>query len=210
MTPDTIHSIFNLFEKHNPTPETELVYEDPYTLLIAVMLSAQTTDMNVNKATEKLFKRAKTPEKMLQLSLEEIEEAIKTLNFFKTKAKNILGISHALVENCHGSVPKDRASLESLPGVGRKTANVVLNVAFHEPTLAVDTHIHRVSNRLGLCATKTPLDTEQALLKVIPKEALYHAHHWLILHGRYICKARKPLCQKCFLEKLCEYKDKEL
>lgn len=205
MKPHDIDTLFQIFERHNPNPKTELHYHDAYTLLIAVMLSAQTTDVNVNKATDKLFALADTPKAMIQVPLETIENALQTLNFYKTKAKNVHGISHTLVKEYAGVVPAQREDLEALPGVGRKTANVVLNVAFHQPTLAVDTHIHRVANRLGLCATTDPLKTEQALLRVIPPQYLSHAHHWLILHGRYICKARTPQCGVCPVSSVCSY-----
>lgn len=205
MTPESIHTLFETFRQLNPTPQPELHFEDPYTLLIAVMLSAQTTDINVNKATAHLFRLAKTPEAMTHIPVSDIESSIKSLNYYITKAKNVLAISKIIVDTHHGQVPSDRDALEALPGVGRKTANVVLNIAFGQPTLAVDTHIHRVANRLGLCTTKTPLQTEQALLKHIPKDYLHNAHHWLILHGRYTCKAHKPQCQKCPVSHTCVY-----
>ncbi|MBX9976941.1 MAG: endonuclease III [Alphaproteobacteria bacterium] len=205
MTLEAIHSIFDIFHQLNPNPQTELYFEDPYTLLIAVMLSAQTTDINVNKATDRLFKLAKTPETMITITIEDIEASIKNLNYYITKAKNILAISKILIAQYHGQVPPHRDALETLPGVGRKTANVVLNVAFNQPTLAVDTHIHRVANRMGLCTTKTPLDTERELLAHIPPPYIHNAHHWLILHGRYICKARNPECQKCPVNKVCHF-----
>ena len=204
-----MHAIFEVFQRLNPNPKTELVYKDAYTLLIAVMLSAQTTDINVNKATLKLFALADTPRAMMDVPLDEIEQALQTLNFYRTKAKNVHAISRILMDTYGGDVPANRDALESLPGVGRKTANVVLNVAFHQPTLAVDTHIHRVGNRLGLCTTQTPTETEHALLRVIPPVFLYNAHHWLILHGRYICKARTPHCHICPIEQYCNFKDKK-
>ncbi len=198
-----VRLIFETFSRLNPHPQTELCYEDPFTLLIAVLLSAQTTDVNVNKATPLLFAKAKTAKTMANLDIKSVEECIKNLNFYPTKAKHIVALSKILSEKYNGDVPSSHTDLEALPGVGRKTANVVLNIAFNQPTLAVDTHIHRVANRLGLCFTKTPLETEQALLKTIPQEYLHNAHHWLILHGRYICKARKPSCDTCPLRKWC-------
>lgn len=198
-----IQTIFERLQQHNPHPQTELIYHDAYTLLIAVMLSAQTTDINVNKATSILFQHAKTPYDMVNLSPDAIEQALKTLNFYKTKAKNVYTISKMLIDHHKGRVPNTRSALESLPGVGRKTANVVLNIAFGQPTLAVDTHIHRVANRLGLCTTQTPYETEHALLTIIPGDMLHNAHHWLILHGRYTCKARAPQCHTCMLQNLC-------
>ena len=208
LDPTSINKIFQTFKALNPSPKTELQYKDAYTLLVAVMLSAQTTDVAVNKATPGLFKLADTPEKMMGVSVDAIKNCIKTLSFFNTKGENLLKLSHILVEKHGGQVPHDRGALEALPGVGRKTANVVLNIAFGEATLAVDTHIHRVANRTGLCQTKDPLKTEQALLNVIPKDYLHNAHHWLILHGRYICKARKPNCPQCPIRIWCTYPDK--
>lgn len=205
MSPENIHLIFETLQRKNPNPQTELDYSDAFTLLVAVMLSAQTTDVAVNKATPALFKKASTPHTMASLSVEDIASCIRTLNYYPTKAKHIKAMAEILLKEHHGIVPHTRESLEALPGVGRKTANVVLNIAFHQPTLAVDTHIHRVSNRLGLCATKTPLATEQELLKVIPEEFLMNAHHLLILHGRYTCKAKNPLCPQCPIHKMCNF-----
>lgn len=200
--------IFERFRAANPHPTTELAYSSPFELLIAVILSAQATDRSVNKATKKLFEAANTPQAMLELGEEGLKEYIKTIGLFNTKAKNIIKTCRILVEKYGGEVPHDRKALESLPGVGRKTANVVLNTAFGEPTMAVDTHIFRVANRTGLAPGKTPLAVEKKLLKVIPKEFLQDAHHWLILHGRYTCTARKPRCGSCIIEDLCEYKHK--
>ncbi len=194
----------------NPKPETELGWKNPYTLLVAVVLSAQATDVGVNKATGPLFEAADTPEKMIALGEAKLRRAIKTIGLFNTKARNVLRLSQLLIDEHRGRVPRDRDSLEALPGVGRKTANVVLNVAFGEPTIAVDTHIFRVSNRTGLAPGSTPLEVEKGLLKRTPDQWKSHAHHWLILHGRYVCKARKPLCGECVLNDLCRYKAKEV
>jgi endonuclease-3 len=189
----------------NPDPRTELSFINPYTLLVAVVLSAQATDVGVNKATEPLFRVVDTPQKMLKLGEAKLRDYIKTIGLFNTKAKNVIALSKILVERHGGAVPKDRASLEELPGVGRKTANVVLNVAFGEPTIAVDTHIFRLGNRTGLAPGKTPFEVEQGLEARIPKKWLHGAHHWLILHGRYICKARKPLCPDCPVKQYCTF-----
>lgn len=202
------HEIFFRFQKHNPSPTTELNYSSPFELLIAVILSAQATDKGVNKATANLFKVAKTPEKMLQLGEDGLKDYIKTIGLFNAKAKNILKTCAILMDKYHSAVPKDREALESLPGVGRKTANVVLNTAFGESTIAVDTHIFRVANRTGIAPGKTVLEVEQKLLKFVPEEFKKDAHHWLILHGRYTCIARKPRCGSCIIEDLCEYKHK--
>jgi endonuclease-3 len=188
-----------------PIPQTELEFINPFTLLVAVVLSAQATDTGVNKATPALFALADTPAKMLALGEERVVELIRTIGLFRTKAKNLIALSRILVEQYEGEVPRDRAALESLPGVGRKTANVVLNVAFGEPTIAVDTHIFRVANRTGLAPGKTPLAVEAGLEKVTPAEYKRYAHHWLILHGRYVCKARKPECPDCVVADLCRY-----
>ncbi|MBV8132518.1 MAG: endonuclease III [Alphaproteobacteria bacterium] len=188
-----------------PIPQTELEFISPFTLLVAVVLSAQATDTGVNKATPALFALADTPEKMLALGEERLIELIRTIGLFRTKAKNLMGLSRILVEQYCGEVPRDRAALEALPGVGRKTANVVLNVAFGEPTIAVDTHIFRVANRTGLALGKTPLAVELALEACTPAEYKRYAHHWLILHGRYVCKARKPECPDCVVADLCHY-----
>jgi endonuclease III len=188
-----------------PIPRTELEFINPFTLLVAVVLSAQATDVGVNKATPALFALADTPEKMLALGEERVAELIRTIGLYRTKARNVVALSRILVEHCGGEVPRDRAALEELPGVGRKTANVVLNVAFGEPTIAVDTHIFRVANRTGLAPGKTPFAVEQALEAITPAEYKNGAHHWLILHGRYVCKARKPECPSCVVADLCRY-----
>jgi endonuclease-3 len=189
-------------------PKSELEYKNPYTLLVAVVLSAQATDVGVNKATGPLFEVADTPEKMLALGEGRLKDKIKTIGLFNTKAKNVMALSRLLVERYGSAVPEDRESLEALPGVGRKTANVVLNVAFGRPTIAVDTHIFRVSNRTGLAPGKTPLAVEQKLEAVVPADRKLYAHHWLILHGRYVCKARNPDCVSCVVRDLCSYKAK--
>jgi endonuclease-3 len=199
---------FARLKKHMPEPRTELEYKNPFTLLVAVALSAQATDKSVNKATESLFKIADTPEKMAALGVTKLTPFIKTIGLYRTKAKNVIALSKMLIEQHGSNVPRDREALEALPGVGRKTANVVLNVAFGEPTIAVDTHIFRVGNRTGLAPGKNPLEVEMALEKIVPDEYKLHAHHWLILHGRYTCVARKPLCPTCIESDLCRYKDK--
>lgn len=199
----SIQKIFEIFEKENPNPQTELNYHDPFTLLIAVLLSAQTTDVNVNKATDILFNKAKTPQDFLALGIQNLEDIIKTIGLYKTKAKHVIELCAILLDNYQGEVPQTREALEALPGVGRKTANVVLNEAFGFATLAVDTHIFRVSQRIGMAFGKTPLEIETQLLKVIPENFLKKAHHWLILHGRYVCKARKPECEKCPISNYC-------
>jgi endonuclease-3 len=205
MTPRQVGQFFEKLAAVNPAPATELAYVDPYTLLVAVILSAQATDVGVNKATEKLFKIADTPEKMLVLGEDGLREHIKTIGLFNNKAKAIIAMSRSLLEQHAGKVPADREALEKLPGVGRKTANVVLNSAFGQPTIAVDTHVFRVANRTGLAPGKTPLDVERALEVVVPKKYARYAHHWLILHGRYVCVARKPRCPECAVRDLCEY-----
>jgi endonuclease III len=207
-TKATISAIFSRFEKANPTPRSDLEYTNPYTLLVAVVLSAQTTDAGVNKATRPLFRRADTPAKMVALGEEKLVEAIKTIGLFRNKAKNVMALSRQLVEKHGGEVPNDRAALEALPGVGRKSANVVLNIAFGEPVIAVDTHILRVANRTGLAPGKTPLEVEEGLMRIVPPEFLLHAHHWLILHGRYVCKAKNPDCHRCIIADLCPYEPK--
>lgn len=208
MKKDNVIEFFSRLQKINPEPKGELTYTNPFTLLVAVVLSAQATDIGVNKATPALFKVADTPEKMMALGEDKIREYIKTIGLFNTKAKNVYKLSQMLIENYNSQVPKTRDELVELPGVGRKTANVVLNMAFGQPTIAVDTHIFRVSNRTGLASGKTPDEVEKKLEKTIPKEFLMHAHHWLILQGRYICKARKPECSKCPVNDLCEFKEK--
>ena len=203
-----INLMFALLSQKNPDPQTELVFQNPYTLLVAVVLSAQATDVGVNKATKRLFAEADTPEAMVALGLEQIRNHIKTIGLFNTKAKNVLALSEILIDQHGGAVPQDRYLLEALPGVGRKTANVVLNEAFGKPTIAVDTHIFRVSNRTGLAPGKTPDAVEKELLRRVPERFKKGAHHWLILHGRYICKARKPDCSSCFIEPFCLFKQK--
>ncbi|MFZ2469528.1 endonuclease III [Parvibaculum sedimenti] len=203
-----IEEFFARLSRVLPEPKTELQYHNPYTLLVAVVLSAQSTDKGVNKATEKLFKLADTPQKMVKLGEAKLTGHIKTIGLYKTKAKNVIALSHLLVEKHDGEVPHDREALEALPGVGRKTANVVLNIAFGEPTIAVDTHIFRIGNRTGMAPGKTPLEVEQKLLKVVPAKYMMHAHHWLILHGRYTCVARKPKCPDCIVRDLCKFKAK--
>jgi endonuclease III len=199
---------FRRFQAANPAPRGELQHINPFTLLIAVVLSAQATDAGVNKATPALFKLADTPEKMSKLGEPRVRGLIKTIGLFRTKAKNVIALSKKLVAEHGGKVPHDRDALEALPGVGRKTANVVLNVAFGEPTIAVDTHIFRVGNRTGLAVGKTPLEVEMKLLQVVPERYRLHAHHWLILHGRYVCVARRPLCEKCIIADLCKWPGK--
>ena len=201
-----IEAFFHALQADRPDPKSDLHYTNTYTLLVAVVLSAQATDSGVNKATEPLFKSIDTPQKMLDLGEAKLREAIKTIGLFNTKAKNIIALSHDLVTHYNSEVPNTRPALEALAGVGRKTANVVLNVAFGQPTLAVDTHVFRVANRTGLATGKTPLEVEEKLLKVIPKDFLYHAHHWLILLGRYTCKARTPLCASCPVRDFCGFK----
>jgi endonuclease-3 len=201
-------AIFERFQVQRPAPKTELEHVNPYTLLVAVVLSAQATDVGVNKATRELFQIADTPEKMVALGEDRLREHIKTIGLYRNKAKNVIALSRRLVDDFGGSIPRDRDQLTSLPGVGRKTANVVLSQAFGEPTIAVDTHVFRLANRLGLAPGKTPEEVEAGLLRVIPPQFLHHAHHWLILHGRYICTARKPKCEACIIADLCKAKDK--
>ncbi|MDF2981327.1 MAG: Endonuclease [Devosia sp.] len=203
-----VEAIFGAFAAAEPEPKGELDYVNPFTLLVAVVLSAQATDAGVNKATKLLFQLADTPEKMVALGPAEIEDKIKTIGLFRNKAKNVFALSQQLIEKFDSRVPEDREALESLPGVGRKTANVVLNIAFRQPTIAVDTHLFRVANRTGLAPGKTPLEVETGLLKIVPDEYLLHAHHWLILHGRYICKARKPDCWRCIIRDWCRFEPK--
>lgn len=203
-----IAEIFSRLKNQNPSPKTELTYNNPFELLISVILSAQSTDKSVNKATEKLFAIAHTPEKIIILGEEGLKNYIKTIGLYNTKAKNIIKTCNILVEKFSSSIPSNRPDLESLPGVGRKTANVILNTVFKQPEIAIDTHIFRVANRTHLAIGKTPKIVEEKLLKVIPKKFLLGAHHWLVLHGRYTCLARRPLCEKCIIQDLCEYPDK--
>ncbi len=200
--------IFERLAAATPEPRTELDYVNPFTLLVAVALSAQATDASVNKATRPLFAIADTPAKMVALGEEALRDRIKTIGLYRNKAKNVIALSQALIERHGGEVPRDREALEALPGVGRKTANVVLNVAFGEHTIAVDTHVFRIANRLGIAPGKTPREVEDGLMKVVPPRFLPHAHHWLILHGRYVCKARAPECGKCAIADLCGWEGK--
>ena len=208
MTRKQVAEAFARLAAARAAPETELAFRNPYTLLVAVVLSAQATDVGVNKATGPLFARADTPEAMVALGEARLREAIRTIGLYRTKAKNVIALSRILIERHGGAVPRDREALEALPGVGRKTANVVLNSAFGEPTIAVDTHIFRLGNRTGMARGKTPLAVEERLLEVVPDRYRRHAHHWLILHGRYVCKARKPACPDCALRDLCRYPGK--
>jgi endonuclease III len=200
--------IYSRLKAHNPDPTTELRYANPFELLIAVILSAQATDISVNKATDQLYPVAKTPDAILALSEDGLKRYIKTIGLYNSKARNIIKTCRLLIDRHDGQVPETRAELEALPGVGRKTANVILNTAFGQPTIAVDTHIYRVGNRTGLAPGKTPLEVEKKLLKFTPEEFKLDAHHWLILHGRYVCKARKPECGDCVIADLCDYKHK--
>jgi endonuclease-3 len=208
MTPRQIATFFRRLAAHDPAPQTELDYRSPYTLLVAVILSAQATDVGVNKATQALFEVAHDPRAMVALGEAGLQAYIKSIGLYRNKAKAIIAMSKILLERYDGQVPRDRADLESLPGVGRKTANVVLNTAFGEPTIAVDTHVFRVANRTGLAPGKTPLEVERQLEAKVPKKYARHAHHWLILHGRYTCKARKPACPICPVIDLCAWPDK--
>jgi endonuclease-3 len=210
LPPGVVSEMFRRFAAANPAPKGELEHVNAFTLLVAVVLSAQATDAGVNKATRALFQLADTPEKMVALGEDKVRDLIKTIGLFRNKAKNVILLSQALIETHEGEVPQSREALEALPGVGRKTANVVLNSAFGEPTIAVDTHLFRLANRLSLAPGKTPLEVEQRLLSVIPPEYLLNAHHWLILHGRYVCKAQRPLCEKCPIADLCTAKDKTI
>lgn len=207
-TPAEVHEIFRRFSVQRPEPKGELDYVNPFTLLIAVVLSAQATDAGVNKATKPLFSVADTPQKMLALGEAKVGDYIRTIGLWRNKAKNVVALSKALIDDYAGNVPEDRDELVKLPGVGRKTANVVLNVAFGQHTMAVDTHIFRIGNRIGLAPGKTPEQVKQGLIKVIPAEYMRHAHHWLILHGRYVCKARKPDCPVCVIADICKSKEK--
>jgi endonuclease III len=207
-TPEEVREAFERFQKANPDPRGELEHLNPYTLVVAVALSAQATDAGVNKATRNLFPVADTPQKMLALGEERLRDYIRTIGLYRNKARNVIALSQKLIDGFGGEVPRSREALESLPGVGRKTANVVLNMAFGEPTMAVDTHVFRVGNRTGLAPGKDPLEVELALERVIPKEFMLHAHHWLILHGRYTCLARKPRCEVCLINDLCRWPEK--
>ncbi len=208
MNPAKRQEIFERFRAADPHPKSELQYRTPYELLVAVVLSAQATDKSVNLATARLFPVANTPQQMLELGESKLIEYIKTIGLFRNKAKNVIALSRQLIERFKGEIPTTREALETLPGVGRKTANVVLNVAFRQPTMAVDTHIFRVSNRTGIAPGKDPLEVELRLVKFVPQEFMLHAHHWLILHGRYVCVARKPKCPECRIRDLCEFKGK--
>ncbi len=208
MNPAKRRKIFARFQTANPEPRSELEYRTPFELLVAVILSAQATDKSVNLATHSLYPVARTPKQMLALGIDSLITHIKSIGLYRTKAKNILATCALLLERHEGEVPREREALERLPGVGRKTASVVLNIAFGEPAIAVDTHIFRVANRSGIAPGRTPLEVEQKLLKFVPAEFRLHAHHWLILHGRYVCKARKPDCPQCAIADLCEFKTK--
>lgn len=206
--PKEVEAFFSRLASLSQAPTSELVYSNPYTLLVAVVLSAQATDKGVNKATKPLFEKIDTPEKMVRLGEARLREAIKTIGLFRNKAKNVISLSKALIENHNSEVPREREALEELAGVGRKTANVVLNVAFGEKTIAVDTHIFRVGNRTKLAPGKTPLEVELGFEKIVPDAFKLHAHHWLILHGRYVCVARKPKCLECIVSDLCKFEEK--
>ncbi len=208
MKPEAVRTFFATLRDADPEPKSELEYRTPFELLVAVVLSAQATDAGVNKATPALFALADTPQKMAALGEERVRDLIKTIGLYRTKAKNVIALSRILVEQHGGKVPQSREALEALPGVGRKTANVVLNIAFGEPTIAVDTHIFRVGNRTGIATGKTPFEVEQKLEQVVPVEFKRHAHHWLILHGRYTCVARRPMCEKCIIADLCKWPGK--
>ena len=207
-TPEEVREAFSRFRKANPEPRGELEHLNPYTLLVAVVLSAQATDAGVNKATRELFKVADTPQKMLALGEEKLRDYIRTIGLYRNKAKNVIALSEKLIKDFGGEVPRTRAEIEELPGAGRKTANVVLNMAYGEPTMAVDTHVFRVANRTGLAPGKTPLEVELGLERVIPPQFMLQAHHWLILHGRYTCLARKPRCEVCLINDLCRWPEK--
>jgi endonuclease-3 len=208
MNKESILAFFTILAAMRPQPKTELNYTNPYTLLVAVTLSAQATDVGVNKATAELFKKVSHPKDIVNLGIKRLLPMIKTIGLYNTKGKNIVAAAEALLRDHDGKVPQTRAALEALPGAGRKTANVVLNEAFGEPTIAVDTHVFRVANRTGLARGKTPMEVETKLLKAVPKKFAAGAHHWLILHGRYVCKARRPACGTCAVKKYCEFKDK--
>lgn len=208
MNPAKRRAIFERFHRANPEPRGELKHQTPFELLIAVILSAQATDKSVNLATDKLYPHANTPQGILKLGQQGLERYVKSIGLYRTKTKNILATCKLLIDKHGGEVPHSREALEALPGVGRKTANVVLNIAFGEPTIAVDTHIFRIGNRTGIAPGKTPLEVEERLLKFVPEEYRQHAHHWLILHGRYVCIARNPKCGECLIRDLCEWKAK--
>lgn len=208
MNPAKRTEIFRRLREQNPEPKSELDYRTPFELLVAVVLSAQATDKSVNIATAKLFPVANTPKLIVALGQDKLESLVRTIGLYRNKAKNVIALSQQLIDNHRGEVPRDREALEALPGVGRKTANVVLNVAFGEPTIAVDTHVFRVANRLNLAPGETPEQVETKLMKTTPDEFMQHAHHWLILHGRYVCIARKPKCPECVVRDLCEFRDK--
>jgi len=208
MSPAKVRSMFETLRAANPAPRSELLYDSPFELLVAVILSAQATDKGVNLATRALFRKARTPQAMLKLGLASLKRYVRTIGLYNAKARNILASCKILVQRYGGELPREREALEALPGVGRKTANVVLNVAFGEPTLAVDTHVYRVANRTGLARGSSAREVEDGLLRVIPAEFLKNAHHWLILHGRYICKARVPDCPHCPIARWCEFEDK--
>ena len=210
MTPARRRELFARLARANPAPATELRHENPFQLLVAVVLSAQATDVGVNKATEKLFCVVSAPEDLVRLGVRGLKPYIRTIGLYNAKAKNLVAAARLLIERHGGEVPSTRAALEALPGVGRKTANVILNTAFGEPTIAVDTHVFRVANRTGLAPGKTVLAVETALMRAVPADFRQHAHHWLILHGRYTCKARKPLCEHCPISELCQYRKNEL
>jgi endonuclease-3 len=206
--PPDVVALFSRFRSDAPEPKGELEHVNAFTLLVAVVLSAQATDAGVNKATRRLFELASTPEAMVELGEDRVRDLIRTIGLFRTKAKNVIALSRQLIAEHEGAVPQNRDALERLPGVGRKTANVVMNVAFGAATMAVDTHVFRVANRLGLSSGKTPLKVEEDLIRIVPDEFALHAHHWLILHGRYVCKARRPECWRCCVNDLCPYPDK--
>jgi len=208
LTPEEVREMLSRLREANPEPKSELYWTNPYTLLVAVVLSAQSTDKGVNKVTKDLFRQVDSPEKMLELGEERLREAIRSIGLYPTKARNIIKLSQMLLEKHGGKVPRSREALQELPGVGRKTANVVLNVAFGEPTIAVDTHIFRVANRTGLAPGKNPDEVERNLEKVVPEEFRLHVHHWLILHGRYTCTARRPKCEKCIICDICKWEEK--
>ncbi len=210
MKKSVVHEFYSILKEQNPEPKGELYYVNNYTLLVAVVLSAQATDVGVNRATRQLFRKVKSPKQMMELGEEKLKDHIKTIGLYNGKAKNIIRLSHMLVEKFGGIIPESRARLEELPGVGRKTANVVLNIAFGKPTIAVDTHLFRLGNRTGIAPGKTPLEVEKKFEKVTPPEFMLHAHHWLILLGRYVCKARKPACPKCAVREQCSFKAKTI